>query len=182
MFRTLIVLILLLPWIFLSCENDMTTVTNLTSVDTLPVESAKNVELLYSDSAEVQIWMVSPEFNRYDGNDPYMDFPKGVKVIFYDKNLKEKSMLTCLHARIYDRTKIMEARNKVEIVSRVKQEKLNTERLVWDERKGLIYSDEFVRVTTRDKVLYGQGFQSDQNFDNWVIKKPTGSFNVDKDQ
>lgn len=182
MYRNCTLLILLLPLFFLSCENDMKTVSNLTSVDTLPLESAKNVEVLYSDSAQVQIWMVSPEFDRYEGSDPYIDFPKGVKVIFYDKNLQEKSVLTCLHATIHERTKIMEARNKVEIVSRVKQEKLNTERLIWDERKEKIYSDEFVKVTTRDKILYGQGFESDQSFDNWVIKKPTGSFSVKDDQ
>ncbi|MHC1706893.1 MAG: LPS export ABC transporter periplasmic protein LptC [Bacteroidales bacterium] len=182
MIRYLTILIFFLPWVFLSCENDIKTVTNLTSVDTLPLESAKNVEVLYSDSAQIQIWMTSPELNRYEGSNPYTEFPKGVKVIFYDKNLREKSILTCLYARINEKTKIMEARNKVEIVSRQKQEKLNTERLIWDERKAKIYSNEFVKVTTRDKVLYGQGFESDQSFDNWVIKKPTGSFSVEDNQ
>jgi LPS export ABC transporter protein LptC len=168
--------------LLISCENDIKTVTNLTSADTLPLESARDVEVLYSDSAQVQIWMISPVFNRYDGNEPYIDFPRGLKVIFYDKDLKEKSILTCLYARMYERTKIMEARNKVEVISRIKDQKLNTERLIWDQRKARVYSDEFVKVTTQDKVLYGQGFESDQSFDNWVIRRPTGSFSIDKDK
>lgn len=166
----------------LSCENDIKTVTNLTSVDTLPLESAHDVEVLYSDSAEIQIWLTSPQFNRYDGNEPYLEFPRGLKVIFYDKDLREKSQLTCLFARVYEKTKIMEARNKVEVISRQRDQKLNTERLIWDQRKARIYSDEFVKVTTQDKVLYGQGFESDQSFDNWVIRRPTGSFSIDKDK
>ncbi|MCX6270984.1 MAG: LPS export ABC transporter periplasmic protein LptC, partial [Bacteroidetes bacterium] len=167
---------------FLSCENDIQKISRIMYADTLPVESAKDIEVLYSDSAEVMIWMISPRLDRYAGSEPYTDFPKGVKVVFYDKGLKEKSLLTCNSARIFERTKIMEGRGKVEIVNRQKLEKLNTEHLVWDERKRKIYSNEFVKITTRDRILYGQGFESDQSFDNWSITKPTGSFSIDKEK
>ena len=31
-----------------------------------------------------------------------------------------------------------------------------------------------VTITTPDKILYGEGMESDESFYNWVIKKPRG--------
>lgn len=41
-----------------------------------------------------------------------------------------------------------------------------------------IYSDKFVRITTEDEILYGEGFESNQEFTNWKIIKPTGSIKI----
>ncbi len=173
---------MLLPALFslYSCKNDISTVSVLLA-DTLPAESAKDIQLVYSDSAEVAVIVKSPVMHRFEGNEPYLDFPKGVEVVFYNKGLKEKSKLTCRHAKVFENTKIMEAYSKVEIRSLEKEEKLNTEHLVWDERQGKIYTNEFVKITTKDKVLYGHGFESDQNFDHWIIRKPTGSFALENE-
>ncbi len=166
--------------LMLSCENDLKTVSEMMAADTIPLETATDVEIIYSDSAETRIVLKSPRLLRYGGKEPYIDFPRGVHVIFYDKGLVEKSVLHCQKAVIFEKTRIMEARNKVEVIGIQRKETLHTEHLVWDERKARIFSDEHVRITTRDKVLYGQGFESDQSFDNWVIKRPTGSFSIDE--
>ena len=165
-----------------SCENDIKVVNSLSSSDTLPVESAKNIEVIYSDSGETQIWLKSPLYNTYAGKDPYTEFPHGVEVIFYNPGKKVKSTMRANYAIIHDKTKIMEARYNVVVVGVEKNEKLNTEHLIWEQRTKRIYSKEFVKITTQDKVLFGQGFESDQSFENWNILRPTGSIFVKQDQ
>jgi LPS export ABC transporter protein LptC len=181
-FSYLVFFLIVLLSITSACVNDMKIVNKLSAADTVAEENARDIQVIYSDSGDVQVVMTSPLFNRYNAAQPYKEFPKGIKVIFYNKGMVIKSSLTANYAIMYEGTRIMEARNNVEIISIEKNEKLNTERLVWDERKQKIYSDQFVKVTTKDKVLYGKGFESDQSFDNWVIKHPTGSIQIKQDQ
>ncbi len=53
-----------------SCENDIKVVNDFNVKDTLPVESAKNVEMIYSDSGKIQFKLTSPQLNRYKTEDP----------------------------------------------------------------------------------------------------------------
>jgi LPS export ABC transporter protein LptC len=171
----------LLFFLSVSCENDLKTIEKLSAQDTLHLESAKDIELIYSDSGRLAIRLTSPAYVRYKGKGTFLEFPQGIRVVFY-KELQESSTLTAKFALINEENNQMEARNNVEVINLDKGEKLNTERLIWDERKKRIYSNEFVKITTRDKVLFGKGFESDQNFDNWVIKKPSGNIAISPDQ
>jgi LPS export ABC transporter protein LptC len=165
-----------------SCTNDIETINNVVISDTLPVETAKDIEVIYSDSGNVQIWLKGPVYKRYTGKENTMVFPEGIEVIFYDPGMVVKSTLTAKYAIIYENKKLMEARNDVVVKSVEKSESLQTEKLSWDERSKRIFSNEFVRITTKDKVLFGQGFESDQQFNNWTIQRPTGSIAVNNDQ
>ncbi len=71
----------------------------------------------------------------------------------------------------------MIARKDVVMINN-KNEKINTEVLVWDRRKAQIYSNEFVKITTEDKIILGEGFISDERFDNWKIIKPRGDIYI----
>ena len=62
-----------------------------------------------------------------------------------------------------------------------KGEILNTEQLFWDEVKKTIYSNDMVKITTSDGVIFGEGFESDENFDDWVIRKTSGIIYVEED-
>ena len=71
----------------------------------------------------------------------------------------------------------MVARNNVVVINE-KGEKLNTEELVWDEEKELIYSNAFVKITTKDEIIMGTGMTANQNFTNYVIKNISGIIRV----
>jgi hypothetical protein len=62
-----------------------------------------------------------------------------------------------------------------------KGERLNTEKLIWDQNRQLIYTDKFVRITTPSEVLTGEGMESTQDFSDWTIKTPRGRFPLSKD-
>ncbi len=165
---------------FISCENDIETVNSLTTKDKSPFEITKNVELYYSENSKVQVLLKSPLLERYLGERPYIEMTQGIEVYFYDSLMNISSQLIANYAITYENDKITEAKNNV-IVINEKNEQLNTEHLIWDERKAIIYSDVFVKITTNEEVLFGEGFESDERFEKWQIKKPTGSFIIKED-
>jgi LPS export ABC transporter protein LptC len=164
-----------------SCENDIKTINTIGNKDDQPVETATDVETIYSDSGRVSVIVKAPQLDRYEGENPYTEMPKGVSVFFYDSAMNVRSKLTAKYAISYEKEKIMEAKNDVVVVNE-KQEQLNTEHLVWDQKKATIYSDKFVKINTGKEILWGDGLDADERFDRWKIKKPKGSITINEDE
>ena len=165
-----------------SCQNDMQAVNAIIAGKDMPSETMKGVEIVYSDSAKVKMKLTGPNMDRYNGEKPHIVFPNGMNVLFYNDSMKPTSQLKADYGIRYEAAGEMEARRNVEVVN-VKGEKLNTERLLWDESKDRIYTNEFVKITTGDEVIYGDGLESNRDFTKWRIKNIKGSFNLkDQDQ
>lgn len=167
---------------FSSCKNDIAVVNSITSAieQKKPVESGKNVEIIYSDSAIVRAKLNAPQLDRFLGKKPYMEMPKGMKVVFYDEERKESSKLTANYGIGYDSgngMERMEATNNVVVINE-KGEKLNTEHLIWDAVRKKIVTDKFVKITTKEEVIWGDGLEANQDFSEYVIKNVKGQISV----
>ena len=58
---------------------------------------------------------------------------------------------------------------------------LFTDTLSWDNHREKVYTDDrVIFITEEQDTLYGIGFESDVELDNWKILKPTGVFHEDK--
>lgn len=145
----------------------------------LPVDVAKDVEMIYSDSAQIKVLIKSPLMMKYEGEQNYLEMPKGIKAYFYDDDRSVKSFLTANYAVSYEDSKIMEVKKDVVLVNQ-RGQKLNTEHLVWNQRNKIIYTENFVKITTKDKIMFGDGLESDESFDRWTILKPRGEILVDQ--
>jgi len=163
--------------VLFSCQTDMQTIDVVTAWDEGPVESAFDVEIVYSDHGHIRMIMRAEQMDRYEGEKKYLELPRGLFVQFYDTLRRETSSLSAKYAISYEDSEIIEARNDVVVINEV-GERLNTEQLIWDQKQEIIYSDKFVKVTTEDEVLYGEGFESDERFDQWRIMQPHGTFKV----
>jgi hypothetical protein len=49
-------------------------------------------------------------------------------------------------------------------------DKLETELLFWDQKKDIIYTDRFVKITTEDQIIQGYGLESDPKLSKRRIK------------
>ena len=163
------------------CENDIEKVKLFGSHEQSPAESVKNIKIIYSDSAEVKAELTAPVMNRYTHEKPYLEMPVGLKVIFYDQALNVKSRLSAEYGIRYERDQKMEARKNVVVVNE-KGEQLNTEHLIWDERKEKLLSDEFVKITRKDEIIYGTGFEANQDFSKYKIFNIKGTIFVNKEK
>ncbi len=175
------VMIFIVTAMFFSCKSDIKQINSLADIKNFPNQSAKNIEILYSDSAKVKMKIFAPVLNRFMNEDePYIEFPEGIKVLFYTVNQEIESSLKSNYAIFYEVPDIWEAEEDVVVVNK-DGDIINTELLIWERKKELIHSDKFVKITTKDEILYGEGFEADQNFTNYTIHKPTGVLNLNNE-
>ncbi len=173
-----IVIFVLLVILLQSCKPDLKVIEDITRVDDSPAESTFNIEIIYSSGGGIRMIMTSPRMDRYETEKPYLEMPEGLEVLFYDSLMNVTSSMTARYAISYGDNELVEARNDVVVINEL-NERLNTEHLVWDQKKEIIFSDNFVKITREEEVLYGDGFESDERFNQWVIKKPRGTFTID---
>ncbi len=166
-----------------ACQNNKREVNTFKSkVVEEPSEIQKNLTLTYSDSAFKRMEMHARLAENYPQlEEPQMRFPKGIQVEFFDPNGKPKSRLKADRATYFNKKKMWEAYGNVVVVNEA-GEQLNTEELFWDEREHRIYSNAFTKITSPDKVIMGEGFESDENFENPVITKVTGEIYLQDEQ
>jgi LPS export ABC transporter protein LptC len=172
--------------LFTSCENSIDEVNQIASLNqaNLPSESVKNVEIIYSDSARVRAKLKSKELNRYPTvKNPYMEMPKGLEVIFYNEHRKQQSKLTANYGIAYENNnniQTMEVKNKVVVINE-KGDMLETEHLIWNALTKKIYTDEFVKITTKEEIIMGTGLMAEQDFSEYEIKNVKGRIDVKDD-
>ena len=141
---------------------------------------AKDVEILYSDSAILRVRVRGPLLYNYeDRENPRQEFPAGVKIEFLEADLSVKSTLTSKNATRFPEKGQIIARDSVEL-NTIKREKLETEELIWDEKTAKIFTDKFVKVTKPGEIIYGYGLEAEQDFSYWLIKVPKGRIKVDQ--
>lgn len=170
--------LIMIPLMF-SCKNDLEEIRSLDVRDTLPEMSAKEVEILYSERAKVQVRLVAPELIKKEvGDEPVLEFPKGFTVYFYDSTDHVKSTIQGDYGISFEKKKLMEARHNVIVENLETNEKLNTEQLYWDRIKETIFTDKFVRITRGDEVITADGLTSDQSFETMEFKNPKGLIEV----
>lgn len=164
-----------------ACTNDLKEVNKIVQKDGGPYESTKNVELFYSDSGFVAAKLNAPQIDNYNGKSPYSEFIKGVKLIFFSSAGEEESELSSNYAIKRTNEGIMEAKGNVKVINK-KGEMLNTEQLFWNEQTHKIYSPTFCKITTKDEIIYGDGFESNEDFSHYKILKIKGIINLKDEQ
>jgi len=169
--------------VLFACKNDLKEIAAIDfSSDTIPDVSARNIDFTFSDSARVQIRLTGPVMHAYEGDDPYMVFPEGFRVDFYDSVMNITSTITGNYGIHYRKREIMEARQNVVVTNFETGERLDTEELIWDQKKELIYSNKFVKISSEDGVIYGDGLEAEQDFSKRKIINPSGEIEVQEEE
>lgn len=163
-----------------SCENSLSEVNDINKKFETTVETIHNVNLLYSDAAHVRVQLEAPILYRYKTDDPYLEFPDGLTVTFYNDSLQVSSSLTARYGIRYERKQETVVRNNVVWNNAVKNEKLETEELIWNEKTKKITSDKFVKVTTDTESIFANGFEAEQDFSRYKLRKITGTVKLPK--
>jgi len=165
---------------FSACENDLAEVKKFVSQDEVAVETAKGIEMLYSDSAVLKVRIKSPTLLRYlDKREPRQEFPDGLMVEFFGSFNRVSSRMTAKHATRYDNENKIVVRDSVVWESN-KNERLETEELIWEEAEDKVYSNRLVTIRRQDEIIYGYGFESNQDFTRWTIKAIEGRLKAKK--
>lgn len=138
-----------------------------------------NIETLVSDSGMIRYRMKAGEWSIYDKKNPsFWAFEDGVHLERFDSLMTIDAYIDADTAYYYDKDKLWELRGNVRIEN-IKGEKFTTNLLYWNQVTEKVYSDEFITIYSGDQVLSGYGFESDQKFEDYDIRRTSGVIYLD---
>ena len=171
--------IILLPIFFIACSNEIPEIENITR-EQLMIEKGKDVEIIYSDSAQVRVRVTGPTMLYYtEPNNPRQEFTEGVKAFFYDALKNEQSVLIGKYAIRDERNKKVIIRDSV-VWESITDGKLETSELIWDETTNVIRSTKFTKITRNKEVIWGYNFETNDKLTQWRLLSPKGTVKVDE--
>ncbi len=144
-----------------------------------PIAEFFNVETMVSDSARIKIKIAGPKQWTFQNND--YEYPEGVFMQFYDENGKVKSTIKANRGYYNYSENKYKVEEDVEVYNFENEEKLNSEELFWDPRKKEVYTEKFVNITTKTKIIKGVGLVADQDFSVYQIGKITGTIYLEEE-
>ncbi len=153
----------------------------ITERDSLPVMDTRGVTTLVSDSGITRYRIQTEEWLVFDRKSPsYWAFERGVYLEKFDTLFQVEASIKSDTAYYYDKQKLWKLMGHV-VIKNLKGEKFFTELLYWDQNREKIYSDRFIRIEQPDRIITGQGFDSNQQMTVYTIHKPEGIFYVDQE-
>lgn len=167
---------LLLMLIFkglIACQNSDKEIKPFADQITLGVEKGKNVTITYSDSGLIIATIRADSVFKFNEEPAKTSLEGNVIAYFFDGLGKASSILTANKAVRYEQTKEIEAIGDVVLVNEL-NDTLTTQKLNWNERANRIYTEEFVKIKTKDELIYGDGLESNQQFTKYKILNPKG--------
>jgi LPS export ABC transporter protein LptC len=169
---TLLTIFAVIAATVLSCDKSIDTIPK-SEVLTLPSMTGKDIRSVFNDSGKVQLILTAPVLEQFINTDsPFTEFKSGIKLLFYDGHENPVGSVTAKYAKNSDSKNLWELRDSVVIVNE-ENEKLETELLFWNQQKDLIYTERFVKITTKDQKIQGTGFESDSRLTKRKIKNVT---------
>lgn len=166
--------------LILSCSNDMDKISAFVMNDTLPAESGKDVEYIYTENGIIKSKLTAKVFNRYEASENYIEIPEGFIIEMFDEFGEIQTQISGKYAIRYETKKMMEAKYNVVVFDAVENKTLNTEHLIWNEAEKKISTNKFVKITTPDKIIFGDGLEADENFNFYTIIQPKGEILINR--
>jgi len=163
--------------ILISCENDLQQVQAIDIDRSGPERTTYNAEYFFSDSGTVKNRLVATKVEMFRGDSNFTRIDDGLELTFFGRTEAENAVLTANNALVYQELGVMEVYNDVEFVN-AKGEKLNTEKLIWDQDSDRVYTDHFVKITRAENIIYGKGLVANQDLSWYKITKVTGDLYI----
>ncbi len=159
----------------ISCESNFKEVQKLGFSEFSPNGEADNFNLKYTDSGRITSVLISPKMLDYASVAyPFIEFPKGIDVTFYDKNGK-RTFVTSNYAVNFKGTDIIDLQGNVKIRSEQGQ-LLETEQLYFDQKNEWFFTEKNFKFTDPKGVSYGNGIDFSKDFKIVNSQKISGEF------
>ncbi|SEG22204.1 LPS export ABC transporter periplasmic protein LptC [Algoriphagus boritolerans] len=134
-----------------------------------PINSATNIFLVQSDSAIVRSEITAAKQLEFlDGN---IEFPEGIEIKFYTKEGQLETTMRADRGYFIQSENLYRGEGDVQIQNLLKDQKLQTEEIFWDQPRKKIYTDKFVTIQERQTLFNGTGMEADDSFSEYTLKQ-----------
>lgn len=184
--RNIVALLLVVSTLFLfSCNDKDNKVETLPEFQHMPISTANNIKLTFTDSARVTLKFEAPvliiDTKEVDGkNNNFKVCPEGFVVERFNEEGVMVGRISADYGKEEESLRQYEARGNV-IVLNEKGDTLKTEHLIYLQDKKKIYSDVFVKIIQKDRIITGDRFESDENFENRVLYNSKIQMDIEED-
>lgn len=167
-------------FMLLSCSNDKKNIGSpIEEPDSISYLSTYGVTTLISDSGRISYKIEAEEWHIYEKRNPkYWAFEKGAYLEKYDDSLRIEATIKSDTAYFFSDMKLWKLIGNVNIRNQ-KNERFFTDLLYWDQEKGDIYSDKYIKIEQEDQITTGIGFRSNQALTNWEILSTEGIYTIE---
>ena len=168
-----LVLILMLI-IAASCDKE--SLENVPSRDGMPDQESWGVNIILTDQGIIRAKVSSGHLEKYNEK-KFIMLDSSVIVDFYDHKEQHTSVLYSDKAEVDQQSNDMKAIGNVVAVSD-SGITLFSDNLIWDSKGERLHTKEEIMITTPEAdTLYGVGFESDSDLQNWKILRRSGVTN-----
>ena len=167
-----------------SCENPIEKVRQFVDYDTISGLMAYDVVVERSDSGMLVARLSAPVMRSLDTDDSLLlEFPKGFTAYIYDAgDTAPTSMIKGDYGVNYERKEMMYAKHNVMVRNLITDEMLETENLVWDQKKKKLYTGTLVKITSPDKLVYGDSMTANEDFSRREIFGIRATIELEEDE
>lgn len=167
----------------ISCENSMEKVKQFIDYDTISGLMAYDVVIERSDSGRMTAKLIAPVMRSVDDQDSSMlEFPKGFVAFMYEGDTAPTARINGDYGVNYERKELVMARHNVVVENIETQEVLETEQLFWDQKRKKIYTGSMVKISSPDKVIFGDSLTANESFTRREIFGIRATIELDEDE
>ena len=157
--------------IFSSCTKQ--SVQDLPARQGMPDQESWGVNIILTDQGMIRAKIMSGHLEKYNEKE-FILLDSSVTVDFFDSEEQHTSVLTSNKAEVNQSSNDMKAIGNVVAVSD-SGISLYSNTLIWDSKNEKLRTKDKIMITTLDEdTLYGIGFESDSDLENWKIINPSG--------
>ena len=139
----------------------------------LPNQESWRVNIILTDQGTIRAKVKAGYLEKYNEKE-FILLDSSVTVDFFNSNEQHTSILNSNKAEVNQRSNDMKAIGNVVAVSD-SGISLYSETLLWDSKNEKLRTKDKIMITTLDQdTLYGIGFESDSDLENWKIINPSG--------
>lgn len=167
--------------LFYACQNNIEEIKTYSITDDMPFAEFVNLYTKKTDSGRISFTLKAPKLLSFkiEGKE-FSEFPEGLELKKFDRNGNIVSSIKADYAKQNVLEDTWEAMNNV-VATNIQGDTLKTEHLIWEGDNGKIHTNEYVKIISADRIIYGDGLTSDEQMQDWKILKPKGTIFVTVD-
>lgn len=148
------------------------------SDEEFPFQTTYQVTYRFTEHGKVVNQMSAGKVDRFGADTGRTELSDGFLLVFFDSLENQTSRLSARRGVQYHRRNVLVAMDSVEFVNEL-GEKLETNVLTIDRDSGIIHTDEPIKITRDETIIFGDGLRANENFSRYRILNPRGTFYID---
>jgi LPS export ABC transporter protein LptC len=138
----------------------------------VPDQESWNSKIILSQEGIVRCVILAGHLEQFEAGE-IAKIDEGMEVDFFDEQGEHTSRLTAREGEVHQKTKDLEARGDVVIISD-DGVRLRTDHIRWDNARQKILAPGEVTLATDQGTETGVGLEADAGFSHWTMREVTG--------